>query len=149
MAFNIIIGFLIPWIVGVYVYIKEERLFLVIYPFGCTITYTINMIGVQFGFWSIRPYEYGMFASLPLNLGLYPIIGTYFVFLTYKRVGKSYYLILIFSLLTAGFELLMLILKRGTYGHGWNLFWTFVSYLVAYISAYCFYHLVRSKQILF
>lgn len=148
MTFNIIIGFLIPWIFGIYIYIKEKRLFLVIYPFGCTVSYTINIIGFYFKFWSIAPYRYGVFSSLPLNLGLYPIVGTYFVFLLNRRVGKSYYLILIFSLLTTCFEYLMLILKKGIYGAGWNLFWTFVSYLAAYILAYCFYRLVRSKSIL-
>lgn len=148
MTFNIIIGFLIPWILGVYIYIKEERLFLVIYPFGCAVTYTINMIGFYFRFWRIKPYEYNVFASLPLNLGVYPIIGTYFVFLLYKRISKSYYLVLIFSLLTTVIELLMLISGRGVYGNGWNMFWTFISYLIAYISAYGFYHLVRSKGVL-
>lgn len=149
MTFNIIIGFLIPWILGIYIYIKEKRLFLVIYPFGCTISYTINMVGFYFKFWGIAPYRYGVFASFPLNLGLYPIVGTYFVFLLYKRVSKPSSLLFIFLLLTTGFEYLMLILKKGIYGNGWNLFWTFVSYLVAYISAYCFYRLVRNKQILF
>lgn len=148
MAFNIIIGFLIPWILGVYIYIKEERLFLIIYPFGCAVSYTINMIGFYFGFWSIKPYEYGVFVSLPLNLGLYPIVGTYFVFLLHKEIIKPYYFILIFSSLTTVFELLMLILGRGIYGNGWNLFWTFISYLMAYILAYWFYDLTRSKHIL-
>jgi hypothetical protein len=148
MAFNIIIGFLIPWILGVYFCIKEKRLFLVMYPFGCTVTYTINMLGFYFGFWSIKPYKYGIFTSLPLNLGVYPIIGTCFVVLLYKGIYKSYYLIFIFSLLTTVFELSMLILGRGIYGNGWNLFWTFISYLIAYISAYCFYRLARSEQIL-
>lgn len=148
MIFNIIIGFLIPWILGIYIYRKEERLFLVIYPFGCTVSYIINMIGFYFEFWSIVPYKSGVFASVPLNLGLYPIIGTYLVFLIYKQIGKPYYLILIFSVLTTVFELLMLTLGRGVYGNGWNLFWTFISYLVAYVSAYWFYSLVRNKQIL-
>src|SRR5476649_1604095 len=123
MTFNIVIGFLIPWILGIYIYMKEKRIFLTIYPFGCAISYTINMIGFYFKFWGIAPYRYGMFASLPLNLGLYPIVGTYFVFLLYKRVSKSCYLLFMFSLLTTGFEYLMLILKKGIYGHGWNLFW--------------------------
>lgn len=148
MIFNIIIGFLIPWILGIYIYIKEKRLFLVIYPFGCTVSYTISMIGFYFKFWGIVPYKYGIFASMPVNLGLYPILGTYLVFLIYKGIGKPYYLILAFSLLTTGFEYLMLIFKKGMYGNSWNLFWTFILYLAAYISAYCFYYLVRSKKVL-
>ncbi|MFL0194559.1 hypothetical protein ACJDU8_03065 [Clostridium sp. WILCCON 0269] len=148
MTFNIIIGFLIPWILGVYMYIREKILFIVIYPFGCAVSYTINIIGFYFKFWSIVPYKYGVFASLPLNLGLYPIAGTYFVFLLYRGVVKAYYLILVFSLVTTEFEYLMLIFKRGVYGFGWNLFWTFISYSLAYILAYYFYRLVRIEQIL-
>jgi len=60
MTFNIIIGFLIPWILGIYLCNKEKKLFLVIYPFGCTISYIINMIGVYFKFWGIAPYKYGI-----------------------------------------------------------------------------------------
>jgi hypothetical protein len=133
MTFNIVTGFFIPWILGIYIYIKEKRLFLTIYPFGCTVSYTINMIGFYFRFWDIEPYGYGVFTSLPLNLGLYPIVRTYFVYLLYRRANKPVYLLFIFSLLTTGYEYLMLILKKGIYGHGWNLFWTFVSYLTAYI----------------
>lgn len=148
MTFNIIAGFFIPWILGIYIYIKEKSLFLTIYPFGCTISYTFNMIGFYFKFWDIAPYGYGIFASLPLNLGLYPILGTYFVFLLDRKVSKAPYLMVVFSLLTTGFEYLMIIIKRGIYGHGWNLFCTFVSYLAAYILGYNFYRLVRNKRIL-
>lgn len=148
MAFNIIVGFLIPWILGAYICIKEKRLFLTVYPFGCTVSYTINVLGFYFKFWDISPYGHGVFVSLPMNLGLYPIVGTYFAFLLYKGVGKTYYLLFMFTLITTLFEYLMVFLGKGVYGHGWNLFWTFVSYLVAYVLAYWFYHLVRSKGIL-
>jgi hypothetical protein len=55
---------------------------------------------------------------------------TYSIFLLYKKESKLCYLLFIFLLFTTGFEYLMLILKKGIYGHCWNLFWTFVSLIL-------------------
>lgn len=149
MIFNIVVGFIIPWIFGILLYLKVPSVFLVIYPFGCVISYFINTIGVYFGFWSIVPHNLDYFAFIPINLGLFPITGTYFIFFIHKKTYNHILLVVSFVMFSTTLECIVIALKRAVYGSGWNLFYTFASYSFAYILGYLFYNLVKRKGILY
>lgn len=148
MIFNIFVGFVIPWIFGIFLYLRVPSIFLVIYPFGCVVSYLINTIGITFGFWSIIPHSLNCFAFIPINLGIFPITGTYFTFFIHKKTYNHIFLITSFSMFSTALECVVIVLKRVVYGSGWNLFYTFISYLFAYILGYLFYNLVKRKGIL-
>ena len=148
MLFNIVFGLIIPWIIGIYLYRKSSNLFIVIYPFGCTVAFIFNTLGLYFGFWSINPLKFNHINALITNLGAFPIIGTLFVYLVHKTTYNNIILIIIFTISTTMIEFILILFKRAVYGSGWNLFYTFISYLTAYTLGYIFYHFVTNKKII-
>jgi len=55
MLTNIILGFIIPWVFGAFLYVKDKKVILTMFPIGATISYTINYFGFHFVFWHITP----------------------------------------------------------------------------------------------
>jgi len=145
MLLNIILGFLIPWLLGALLYLKDRQLVLLIAPFSSMVSFEINSIGFNLGFWSLSPREYHSMAALPYNLGLYAICGTCFVYSLKWSGIKPYSALFSFSFLTTILEYLAILLNFVTYGNGWNIFLTFFSYLAAYILVYIYYKLLHTE----
>jgi len=57
-------------------------------------------------------------------------------------------MILIFSILTTATEGAALILDKVHYENGWNILWTFLSYLTPYSICYCYYLKLKKLKIL-
>lgn len=148
MIFNVIIAFIIPWVFGIILYFKDRKLLFIIAPFGSAVSYTINMWGFYMNYWNCKPFEHHIYSSLPFNIGIYPILGAYLVFFIRKRKYKTYFLISIFTILTTIFEWILLLSGRGRYSNGWNIYLTFITYLVAYLLAYWFYIQVKKIKVL-
>ncbi|WP_425432197.1 CBO0543 family protein [Halobacillus massiliensis] len=84
-------------------------------------------------------------STLPFILGLYPVFSSYMIFFI-KEYKKTWYWILLFSFGTTFLELLLLLYGRVIYGNGWNIFFTFISYLIPYYVTYLFYKLVKTYK---
>lgn len=147
MLFNIIVGFVIPWISGVVFYFKDRKVLFIIAPFQSAIAYTVNSIGVFYGFWSIYPHEYGKFSTVPYDLGVYPILAVYLIHLIDKTKINHYLLIVIVTALTTILEWLGIMTGRILYSNGWNLFLTFISYLIPYLLNYQFYLRLKKMKV--
>ncbi|SFQ87607.1 hypothetical protein SAMN02745910_04850 [Priestia endophytica DSM 13796] len=77
MILNILIAFILPWIVGVFhLYKKDKNIIPLIGSFFCIIAFVVNEFGSYYGFWRVAPfYSQKTLSVLPFNLGLYPLLA--------------------------------------------------------------------------
>ncbi|MGO5066235.1 hypothetical protein FDF31_07395 [Clostridium sporogenes] len=145
MLFNIIIAFIIPWISGIIFYFKDRKVLFTIAPFQSVIAYTVNSIGFFYNLWSVYPHEYGKFTTIPYDLGIYPILSVYLIHYIDKTKFNPYLLIMTATIFTTFLELLGILSGKVLYSNGWNLGFTFISYLLPYLINYWFY--IQLKKI--
>lgn len=144
MIINIILGFIIPWIFGVILYYKDKKIILTIGPISSILAYTINEFCFHLNFWRLVPVNFNDdITSVSVNLGLYPILGCYLIYYISKKRINSYLVILIFAISTTVGEYFGFLFKLVTYGNGWNIGWTFLSYIIPYLLIYWYYLKLR------
>lgn len=148
MVLNIIIGFLIPWIFCIMLYLKDKKVILTIAPFTSALCYLINTWGFYMNFWKVHPFQYHIYSSVTFNMGLYPVLGSYLVYLIQKKRMNPYLLILIVTIFTTILEGLAFLFGLVIYTNGWNIIYTFISYLIPYSLCYWFYTQLKKINIL-
>ncbi|MFF2797163.1 CBO0543 family protein [Lysinibacillus xylanilyticus] len=149
MISNIILAFVLPWFIGILHLLKKDKLLLIlIAPFSSVISYFVNTIAYYFGFWEVTPFpKQKNLASLPFELGFYPILACYLVF--FIRTSKNPYFVVVFmSLLTTLLELICYYLEWIIYENGWNIYLTFFSYLFPFLIVYWYYKYLIKPYIL-
>jgi hypothetical protein len=112
---------------------------LTIAPFQSAIAYTINAFGFYFGFWDLYPFGQKEIVHVPFDIGIYPMLSVWMIYFIRRKKTNPFIVIFIFTLLTTGIEGIGIILGRIVYGEGWNIGWTFLSYLIPYILNYRYY----------
>ncbi|WP_350356272.1 CBO0543 family protein [Cohnella hashimotonis] len=92
-----------------------------------------NDLFVRYGFWIAKPVTEAneSFSTLPFNLGLYPVWGSILIQFIERRNWSPTIAIFIGSLGITFAEWGLVKSKWIVYGNGWNIGWTFVSYLAA------------------
>jgi hypothetical protein len=130
---NIVLGFVIPWCFAIYLINKDKKVFLITFPFASMLAFIVNQIGFQFGYFLLIPVmNVKTFSSIFANVGFYPILASFMVyFIECCRFNRTL-AIFAFTLITTFFEAIGIRIGYVHYGHGWNLIWTFFSYLIPY-----------------
>jgi hypothetical protein len=139
MLLNIIIGFIIPWLFASFIYFRDRKILFIIAPFASVLSYAINSTAMFLGLWKLYPFEFGKDSTIPFDLGLYPVLASYLIYLANKSRINNWAVITIITTFTTLLEWLGLLLGRVVYGNGWNLAFTFFSYLIPYLLIYWFY----------
>ncbi|MFS0558288.1 CBO0543 family protein [Brevibacillus centrosporus] len=149
MVTNILIAFVIPWIFGYWLYKNEPIIVLTIAPFSAVISYVMNCAGFYFGLWDIYPFGQEQdFSGLPFDLGSFAVIGCFFVKLARERKRNIVFLMVGFTGLLTGIELIWLALGRIHYHTGWNIYWTTLSYFLSVLVGYRYYQLLKKHGVL-
>ncbi|MGO4547023.1 CBO0543 family protein [Paenibacillus sp. 2TAB23] len=116
---------------------KQPTLFIIISPIAAVVSNVINTIGFYFGFWNYKPKfsKIETISAMPLDFGLYAVLGTLLIYALCKRTFRLHpvIVIMIFSLFTTFLEYMALLFGLVKYGNGWNIGWTFISYSIAYL----------------
>ncbi|CAH1215144.1 hypothetical protein PAECIP111891_04216 [Paenibacillus allorhizoplanae] len=137
MLYNIIFGFILPWVLVLFLIRKQPVLFIIISPITAVISMLINTIGFYFGFWNLKPHfeENPIISGIPFDMGLYPVLGSLLVYTLSKRNVRLHpiFIIFMFSLFITFLEYLAFHFTFVTYGNGWNIGWTFISYSIAFL----------------
>jgi hypothetical protein len=137
MFYNIIFGFILPWVLTLFLIRKQPVLFIIISPVTALISISIETVGFYFDFWNFKPLieKNQTISVLPLDMGLFAVLGSLFIYTLSKRSALLHpiYIILLFSLFTTFLEYIAFHFKLVTYGNGWNIGWTFISYSIAYL----------------
>lgn len=146
MRFNIWVGFIIPWILGIWLLKKQKELVRIV-PFVWVISTLVNVWGDYYKFWIVKPERKSKqyFTTMPYNLGLYPMLSVFMVYWI-KKTRKSLPLVFLFSFFTTVAEYEMVLLKKVTYGDRWNSLKTFFSYVVPYYLVYRYYLWIHSSK---
>ncbi len=88
-------------------------------------------------------------SALPFDIGLYPLAACLAIYWIEVKKTNHILTLITLSILLTGIEYIGFILHKVQYGHGWNIGWTFVSYLIAAITAYGYYVLAKNHGINF
>jgi len=144
MIFNIIVGFFLPWCFGIYLVKKSPKTIIQIYPIVAFVSMVINNFGYKYEFWVFKPVvpSNESFSALPFDLGLYPILGSFMIWMINKHRKKTLLLLLIYVTGTTALEFIILIIGKVSYGNGWNIGYTFLSYLLAFTCVYLYFRLL-------
>ncbi|MBB6214739.1 hypothetical protein HNQ80_000822 [Anaerosolibacter carboniphilus] len=148
MHFNILLGFLFPWLLGFYLYLKDKKTVLSIAPFSSLVAHLFNMLGMHLGLWQVTPFHLFDVSVLPFELGLYAILGSLLVYTIQRTKLNHHLIILIFGASTTLLEQLSFFLGIVHYSNSWNIWWTFISYLTPYYLVYSYYIALKHVSIL-
>ncbi|MFC7322569.1 hypothetical protein [Halobacillus campisalis] len=137
MWFNIIAGFIIPWIFGIYMYRKAPEIFFTTAPITALIAVTCNQAGIHLGLWEVHHMPKVTLAdSIFLDLGIFTIAGSSFTyFLAYKKKNR-YLLLTLFTLGMTSLEYLSIVMEIVSYSDKWNIFYTFLMYAAGFLTLY-------------
>lgn len=137
---NIWGGFLIPSVLGLWLFKKDKKLVLRIVPFVWVIAIFVCLWGDYKKFWILKPKlkKRQYLTTMPLNIGLYPISGVLMIYLI-KNKGEYVFWVITFSLFTTLAEFCAVLFGKVNYGSSWNIIKTFFSYLIPYYLVYRYY----------
>ncbi|MFC3040522.1 hypothetical protein ACFOGI_09720 [Virgibacillus xinjiangensis] len=143
MIVHTLIGFILPWFAAVWLLKMDSILLKIMVLFVMIESLFVNVIGLQLGFWLLLPLEaIPILSQMPYILGAYPITAAYMVYFI-QSSDKPVAGLVLFSLLITGLEFILLSVDWLVYGNGWNIIFTFFSYLVPNALAYQFYKITR------
>nr|WP_305038359.1 CBO0543 family protein [Halalkalibacter akibai] len=132
----------------IWLYRKEPRIVISIFPIAIVISLLFNIIGFHMEWWVVHPaFNLNCITALPYDLGFYPMSASFLIYGIKKYFNFRFYFILIFSLVITFLEWVAVELNYVEYGQGWNILWTFLSYLVALQLVYLYYLLVERKLV--
>ena len=144
MILNITLGFIIPWIFGVRLYFKEKKAILIVVPFMSMCAYFLSEILFHLKLFALAPLQItDDYTTMSLNVGLYPLLAAYLIYFINLNKLPRYMLFIIFAFVPTMAEYLGLVFKIVTYDNGWNLGWTFLSYIIYYLIGYWYYNKVE------
>lgn len=125
MLGNILLGMVIPIILGVWILRRNFKILILYYPLGVAVSACINNIGFNY-FWNILPNTHNQsLAALPMDLGIYPIAGCLMMYAIIVKGAKPWLAILVASLSLTLIEWVAKMMGHVIYFNGWNILWTF------------------------
>lgn len=119
---------------------------LFILPVASMIAFIFNDLGVSLGFWDLKPIhaENESISALPLNIGIYPVVSCFMIYIITKIRSRHYLVILSFSLCLTLAEYITFLVGYALYSHKWNIFFTFLSYAAAFLLVYAYYNHIKN-----
>ncbi|MEC2133475.1 hypothetical protein P9G84_32005 [Brevibacillus centrosporus] len=148
MLSNIVFGFILPWIAGGLLFKKNPKLVLTIAPFAAVIALSTNEFGLFLDFWDIMPQETESLNCLPLDLGVFPVLGSLFIHFVQRKKLSTWLFLFLFSSFTTVLELTYVLIGKIVYHNGWNITWTFFSYVLTYTLGFLYYILLKKHFVL-
>ncbi|MDT9717773.1 hypothetical protein QVE09_02605 [Paenibacillus sp. ClWae2A] len=143
MLGNILLGMVVPILLAVWILRRNLKILVIYYPLGVAIASCINNVGFNY-FWNILPNTRNQsFAALPMNLGIYPIAGCLMMYAIIVKDAKPWVAILVSALSLTLLEWLAKMMGHVIYFNGWNIIWTFLSYLLPFVLAYGYSKIMR------
>lgn len=116
------------------------------FPIGAMIAFVFDTLGMAFNFWRVVPIlDVKLVATLPAHLGLYPIALSYMIYLI-LLINKTKIVISVFSVSITIVEYFFVLGGRVFYYNGWNIGWTFASYVFAFSLGYVYYYQLMKTE---
>lgn len=142
MLLNTILGFVIPWIMAIIIF-KDRKFLLWIALISSTLAFPTNELGFHQKMWNSYPFELEYISSIPLNLGLFALYPHYFITAIEKYRVSPIIAIGASGLLMMLAEYIGKLIGWVVYDNGWNLLFTYLSYLFDSIIIYLAYRKLK------
>ncbi|WP_027622914.1 hypothetical protein [Clostridium lundense] len=146
MGVNIIIGFIIPWIVALAI-VRERKIIYYIAPFAIILATIINASGLYY-FWAIYPFELGNLSIVPLNTGLFCLFPCVSFQIIKKYDINAYTGLPVASLIMTLIEGSGVLAGRIVYYNHWNIILTYFSYLIPLLVCYGLYKFLKKRNLI-
>lgn len=140
MLFNIVFGFVLPWICCYYLIKRDMTFVLRVSTIGALVAFLINNIAYFMNWWYVTPKKYGSLSVLPYNIGAFSVLAVFTIHMINKG-RRNWIVILIMSFVETMLESILVYTGKIVYLNGWNLSLTFFSYLFATAIGYFIYRL--------
>lgn len=145
MLLNIILGFVIPWIIAL-VIIRERKIIYYIAPFASAISFIVDDLGFYY-FWNLYPFKLGNISAIPFNIGLFCLYPCIVIELIRKYKFKVFFMLFVSSLIITLMEGCGLLVDRVFYRNNWNIVATYFSYFISLVSSYTFYKILERQRL--
>lgn len=139
MIIDWLLFFVLFWIFGFFLFRKDRKIVLIIAPFGAMLAHIVNELGIFLDYWKVTPIKHGSMSRLPADIGVYAVLSSFMIYLIHHKKFNPNFLVICFTLITTILELILVIFGKVIYYKGWNIFFTFFSYLGPYFLIYWFY----------
>lgn len=98
----------------------------------------VNLLGVHFQLWRLKPLFHTSISTLPFDLGLFPLFTCLLIYAIRRYNQHALLLCVICAAIKLSMEWAYYQFGMIQYGHGWNFGWTFISYLAASLLVYLY-----------
>ncbi|MBI6874447.1 hypothetical protein [Clostridium aciditolerans] len=146
MILNIILGFIIPWIIALTI-IREYKVIYYIAPFASVISFIVNDLGFCY-FWRLYPFNLINLSALPFNIGLFCLYPCVTIELVRKYHIRTYIILPVTGLLLTLIEWYGVWMGRVVYYNHWNIIATYFSYFISLIISYTFYKFLKKQNLI-
>lgn len=143
MILNILLGFIIPWIITLII-VQERKIIYYIAPFASVVSFIINALGFHF-FWNLYPFYLRNLSAVPFNIGLFCLFPCANIQIMRKYNISPYIALSLASLVLTIFELCGKLVDRVVYFNNWNIVTTYFSYFISLLASYIFYKILKNK----
>lgn len=150
MVINLICGFIIPWLAAIPIAVRKMKTLLLISPISAVVSLVINSFGFQMMFWDFTPLipNDESVSALPLDIGLYPVLASYMIWSIQAHRKKTAFILILFVIFTTLLEYVGILVGKVSYGNGWNVGYTFLSYLFAFSIVFVYFKLLERNRVL-
>jgi hypothetical protein len=145
----IILCFILPWIIGIFLYFKDKGMMVTIAPFSCSIGFILNTIGIDLGYFypmqigNMKPHTIAIFA----NIGLLTVEACIFIYLIAHTKIRVVILNLILSVIASLLDMIFIYANILVYTKGWNLQFSLLTYFLTFFVIYLYYLWIKNLQI--
>lgn len=146
MFINIVIGFVLPWIICFFIFKRDLPFVLHVSTIGALIAFLINELGYFMNWWYVTPKAYGVLSFIPYNIGVFAVLAVFTVHMV-NHWGRSWIVIPGMTLVKTILESILVCTGKVVYDNGWNLSLTFFSYLLACSTGYLIYSMTQGVSI--
>ncbi|WP_229717804.1 hypothetical protein [Thalassobacillus devorans] len=146
ILFNFFFGLIIPWTIAILLCRRVPYLFLTVAPFMSLVSITCNQIGMALGFWTLYPQtDLLIINSVNIDFGYNPAAGLIFTYMIYFKKWRRWMVYSGFILLLNGLEIVALLLNKVVYDNGWNIFFTFLAYVIGLFVLDFYYYCLKKS----
>ena len=141
----IFLTFILPWIIGVNIYLKDKKIILMIAPFSSMLSFLFNTPGIDYGFFypaTIGSIKMNTLSILP-NIGSFCILPCLYIFLIRHSKIRPIYLSIIFTVIGCTADLFFISAGFLKYGNGWNIFLSSLSFFLSFNIVYLYYRTLK------
>jgi hypothetical protein len=141
---TILLGFIIPCIIGILIYLNDKKVVVFIAPMSCAVAFILNTLGIALGYFNPTIYNINPYLITGItNIGLFSIEPCIAIFALRHTKIKPIYLITLITVFATIIDLILLSTNLLVYKKGWNIMWSMFWFFFSFYIIYLYYLLLK------